>query len=623
MGLSQIKNFSSYLVAPILTLIIFSIIFQIWEIDFTQPIFGRYRYDTLLHAFLVKNVIDSGWFFSNDLVGLPHLTDKFYLYDFPLQGSSFNFLIFKFFSYFSSNPFLVLNLHFLLTFLLISATSFAVLRHFKISFFSATLVSILYSFLYYHFHRGTSHALLSNYASIPLVVMVAVWIMSKKIELIQVNKKNQFCIKPNKFFIFAAIIGIFTATNDVYYAFFALIVFCISWFLESLKSGKFFSRNFCSTIVLCLVVIVTLLCLYIPSFAYWIANGPNRFVTNRNLSQSELYALTIIDLLLPTYDHYIKYFADLKSSFGFMVYERSRDFGNERDSESLGLLGSAGFLFLIIWVIASSISNGGIFLQKTINRFSIKKDEQFLISDLANLNLLLVLFSAVGGLIMFIAMPFSLIRSYARVCIIIAFISFVIVAIFFDKILSSKFFGKRIHAAIFLSFISLLAVFDQVGQSPSALDDPKKFQQKFISDKNFVEQIEAEMPKNSQIFVMPISTFPEGDDYENLVGYLHSKSLRWSYPAIAGRESDLWQKKVAKLGFENFLSEIKKIGFNGVLINRASLAEDLSMKKHNRSEQDPSDIGDWRGVIEFEKKLSKTAKLKITSSDVNLVFYKL
>lgn len=619
----NLKKFSSYLVAPILTLIIFSIVFRIWEIDFSQPIFGRYLYDTLLHAFLVKNVIDSGWFFSNDFVGLPHLTGKFYLYDFPLQGSSFNFLIFKIFSYFSSNPFLILNLHFLLTFLLISATSFAVLRHFKISFFSATLVSTLYSFLYYHFHRGTSHALLSNYASIPLVVMVAVWIMSKKIELIQVNKKNQFCLKPNKFFIFAAIIGIFTATNDVYYAFFALMVFCISWFLESLKNGKFFSRSFFSTMMLCLVIITTLLCLYAPSFAYWITDGPNGLVANRSVAESEVFSLRIVDLLLPTYDHYIKYFADLKSSFGFMAYERSRDFGNERDGESLGLLGSAGFLFLIIWVIASSISGGGGFLQKTINRFSIKKDEQFLISDLANLNLLLVLFSTVGGLIMFVVMPFSLIRSYARMCIIIAFISFVIVAIFFDKILKSKFFGKQVHAAIFLSLLSFLAVFDQVGKSPSTLSDPKKLQQKFISDKNFVEQVEAKMPKNSQIFVMPISSFPEEDDYENLVGYLHSKNLRWSYPAMAGRESDLWQKKVAKLDFENFLSEIKKVGFNGVLINRAYLAEILSIKKHNRLKPDPSDIGDWRGVIEFEKKLSKIAKLKITSSDVNLVFYEI
>lgn len=619
----NLKKFSSYLVAPILTLIIFAIIFQIWEIDLSEPIFGRYRYDTLLHAFLVKNVIDSGWFFSNDFVGLPHLTDKFYLYDFPLQASSFNFLIFKIFSYFSSNPFLILNLHFLLTFLLISATSFAVLRHFKVSFFSSTLVSILYSFTYYHFYRGTSHAFLSNYAAIPLVVMVALWIMSKKIELIQINKKNQFCIKPNKFFVFAAIIGIFTATNDVYYAFFALLVFCISWFLESLKNGRFFSYNFFSTMVLCLVIIASLLCLYIPSFIYWFTNGPNSFVANRGLAESELYSLRIVDLLLPAYDHYIKYFSDIKSLFGSEVYLQNGDFGNERDSESLGLLCSTGFLFLIIWVISSSVSGNSIFLQRAIHRFSLKKNDQILISDLANLNLLLVLFSTVGGLIMFIAMPFSMIRSYARVCIIIAFISFVIVAIFFDKILKSKFFGKQLYAASFLLLLSFLAIFDQVGKNPSTLFDSKKFQQKFISDKSFVEQVEAEMPKNSQIFIMPIGSFPEKDDYENLVGYLHSKDLRWSYPMMSGRESDLWQKRVAALGFENFLSEIKKVGFNGVLINRASLAKYLSPKKHNRKEFEPSDIGDWSGVVEFEKKLSKIAKLKITSPDVNLVFYEI
>ena len=34
-------------------------------------------------------------------------------------------------------------------------------------------------------------------------------------------------------------------------------------------------------------------------------------------------------------------------------------------------------------------------------------------------------------------------------------------------------------------------------------------------------------------------------DYDHLVGYLHSKTLRWSYGAMRYRETDRWLSKVS------------------------------------------------------------------------------
>jgi phosphoglycerol transferase len=88
----------------------------------------------------------------------------------------------------------------------------------------------------------------------------------------------------------------------------------------------------------------------------------------------------------------------------------------------------------------------------------------------------------------------------------------------------------------------------------------------FNSNRDFTKKIEQEMPAGSMIFQLPITTFPEGGDYSLVLGYVHSKNLRWSFPAIKGRESAIWQEKVVKLNFKEFKMSIAT-NFNVYLIN--------------------------------------------------------
>jgi phosphoglycerol transferase len=410
-----IKTSATYLLAPLLSLALLAVIFQLWQFDLRTPIFN-YSQDTLFYLFVVKITATTGWFFQNDLVGFPHLDGSFYLHDFPIHADAFNFVIIRFFAYFSKDPFLLTNCFFLFTFALISFTSFVALRAFKIGVFTAVLISVIYTFLPYHFLRGVWHLFLSNYAAIPLVVMVSLWICEGKISFLNYNKKQQIALAPNRLFFISILIAIFTAANGVYYAFYACIIFIFAWFLYSLKRGEFLNREIFTTATLCLAILGTLILLYLPSFLFWFEHGFNNEVGNRDRSSSEFYGLRIIDLLMPTANHYLGYLQNLRT-----IVDEALAIESERRSASLGILISAGFIFLILWLIAKTQSGENSFLQKTVKKFSLKKDEENLISNLASLNLLSVLFACVGGLVMIFAMSFPLIRSHARFCVFIAF----------------------------------------------------------------------------------------------------------------------------------------------------------------------------------------------------------
>lgn len=302
-------------------------------------------------------------------------------------------------------------------------------------------------------------------------------------------------------------------------------------------------------------------------------------------------------MLMPTSNHFLPYLENLRIAFEEAVFIEG-----ERRSAALGILCSAGFLFLIVWLLAK---NSTIY-QKTIAKFSINKNEENLISNIASLNLLSILFATAGGLVMLVSMSFPLIRSHARFCVFIAFFSFLIIAIFFDKIAQKNMLAKLTICVIFI-----LALFDQIGDQKEFFQKKSHEERLFESDAKFVSQVENSLEKNAQIFILPIFGFPEisGDNYESLRIFMHSKNLHLSYPAIANRSANLWQEKIKNLPFKNFISELKKAGFDGVIIDRTHYA---NFNKDNSNK-----------LRILEKDFKKLQQKQILSPDFNWIFYKI
>jgi phosphoglycerol transferase len=543
---SYFKNFIFFIATLFTTSLILTIIIKPWQIDFSLPLFS-YHYDNIAFHFFVKTIIDNEGFNINKFVGLPY---GFNLFDYPINSDLSYIIILKLFSYISDNVFIVANYFFISGFLLISATSFIALRAIGIEHFIALIIAILYSFLPFHFYWNTYHAFNSYYYIIPLLVMICVWILQNRISVFS-YKNKQLSLNFNYEFYVSLVIALFMAISGVYYAYYSCIMLIFVWMIKIIKNEK---NNSIIPLLIAIILIISFY-LQIPSFQYWNEFGSNKALIRRSAFESDVFGLRLIYFLLPIENHYLKYLSNIKELFNnFMQWENS--------AQSLGIIGSIGFVFLLLWLLVKNHSNQNLLLQKTLTRFALNFKDQDLISNLASLNILSLLFASAGGLVMFISISFPFIRSHARFSVIIAFLSLLTIAVLLNsyaKKIKSKFIFN-----LFLMIILIVGIFDQIGVT--------KFENQnaeiISNDQEFVKKIEELLPKNSAVFELPLINFPEGSTYDMIRPYLISKQLKWSAPTIYKRESSLWQEKIIKKDFKHFIASLKAAGFSGIYIDR-------------------------------------------------------
>jgi len=63
------------------------------------------------------------------------------------------------------------------------------------------------------------------------------------------------------------------------------------------------------------------------------------------------------------------------------------------------------------------------------------------------------------------------------------------------------------------------------------------------------------------------------EDYSQLIGYLHSKSLRWSYGAMHYRQTDQWQAAVSAEPPDQMIRSVAEAGFSGIFVDRFGYAD--------------------------------------------------
>jgi phosphoglycerol transferase len=95
----------------------------------------------------------------------------------------------------------------------------------------------------------------------------------------------------------------------------------------------------------------------------------------------------------------------------------------------------------------------------------------------------------------------------------------------------------------------------------------------FYEDKFFISQLESRLPAGTMVFQLPHTECPFDGGWERMRpydqarAYLHSKTLRWSWGAMTGRNHD-WAKVTAELPLHEFIERIIFAGFGGLLIDR-------------------------------------------------------
>ena len=526
---NRIRQSSQYIAAAALCLLMLCFILRLWRADLRVPFF--YSGDSVFWAMCTKGIIENGWYWQNPALGAPGILQ---LYEFPGLDNGVMALMWLM-SLFTHNPFVVMNLFYLLSFPLVTVSSLYVLRHFNFFFVPALFASLLYAFIPFHFMRNQHFLILNDYYVVPLAVMVLLWLTT---EILGTRSRK---------FIISVLIAILLGCSGVYYPFFFCFLLLVAGAVGVLKFRRV--RPLLMAFVFAGITTATVVINLSPSLIYLRQHGHAGAMV-RGPGEAETYGLRISQLLLPVRIDWVDQFKSFHNANGLIT---------ENDSASLGLIGSIGFLGL---------------LAQLLYRKEIITDARGLFHDLSALNIFAVLLATVGGFgLLFSLYVSSSIRSYNRISIYIAFFSLMAVAYGLETIY------RRIRTtkskSIFYVLLAVALIGGTLDQTstwyvPTYASNKKEFS----NDEEFVNRIEASIPAGSMIFQLPYIQFPEVprvgniNDYDHFRGYVHSKNLRWSFGTIKNRDTDRAQQRVASLPPEELVQELAFGGFTGLYLDR-------------------------------------------------------
>jgi phosphoglycerol transferase len=546
------QSLAAYLLAVALCVALVAFLMRLWRADLAIPF--HYSGDSLFIQMLVKGTLDNGWYLHNPYVGAPTGLD---MQDFPC-ADGLTFVLIRVIGRFSSNYAMATNLFFLITFPLTTLTALFTLRRLGVSHGPAIVMSLLFTFLPYHFMRGLSHLFLASYFLIPLAILVILWVYLDR---------GLFCRWDEERLalrwklgggatIFSVVVCLLMGSAGVYYAFFTCYLLLMAGIACSLRVRKVYPLGIGAALAGCISLGVA--CNLAPTALYVREHGKNPMVAARDPQDSDTFGMKAVQLVLPIDRHRLSRFSQIKERYYHFMMKGF----NENSYVTLGVVGSIGFLLLI----------GRLLGRHGASRPSVME-------GLTVLNLCALLLACVGGGgSLFNVFVNPSIRAYNRMSIFIGFFALQAVALILDRL--TLYLHSRWTRLLFHGFLAMVLVGGVLDQSTA--DFIPKYQalrEAFTHDAAFFGRIEASLPPGARIFQLPSIPFPEGPssygmyDYDHFRGYLHSHHLYWSHGAMRGRAGDQWRRDMAQKHLPDLLQALAQAGFHGLFIDREGYAD--------------------------------------------------
>lgn len=524
---------------------------------------------------------------ETDRLGAPYGYTGYDFYASSFHG--FDNMLLKILVGITNQPALAVNLLFLLLFPMISLSSYFVLRQMRVKQWVAVGGALTYAFMPYLFMRGMNHFVLASYYFVPVSILYCVWIY---------QDDNFMCF--NKGFFknwknwFAIILSACIANNGIaYYAFFTCFFLVVTGLVKTLKEKKL--RYFGKACSLIGFVVLFMLISLIPTLNYILKNGVNDEGVVRTIDGVETYSLKIAQLFMPLNSHGNSYLEGIINE-----YNEAMPLVNENYMSYLGVMGCIGFLILLVVLFLKNMGDD--------------KPFKVQLEILSLLNIAGILLATIGGFgSLFGLLVTAMIRCYNRISIFIAFIAIaavcILLSVLCDRIWSIEKYGAVVRNCIYGGFAAVISFVMLWGiwfQYPGLMYDYMGFKEYFISDKEFIESIEARLPEGAMIYQLPYHEYPEGgsvndmNDYDLWVGYIHSKNLRWSYGGVVGREADNWLRTIDNSDIPDMIKKIKEKGFQGIYIDRRAYEDDELYELESKLEKE---LG-VQPMISGNKKLS-------------------
>jgi phosphoglycerol transferase len=108
---------------------------------------------------------------------------------------------------------------------------------------------------------------------------------------------------------------------------------------------------------------------------------------------------------------------------------------------------------------------------------------------------------------------------------------------------------------------------------------PETYRQDFYTERDFVGRNEKLVPEGASILQLLSIENPERapigneDSYGMMRGYIHSKTIRWSYEGMKGRPGDVWHRALSNLPINKQVAVAQQSGFEGIYIERRAFAD--------------------------------------------------
>ena len=525
-------------------------VMKLWEANLHVPF--AYHGDSVLMHLLVKGTVENGWYLHNEALGAPGVMD---LHDFPM-ADTFHLFWIAGLRLFTHDHALIFNLFFLLTFPLTTATTIWALRQLGVSRLWALVFGLLYAFQPYHFLRGTGHYFLSAYYLVPPFIWLVVRTYQGRGPFFGVQVEGE-SRKPWALRLIAVAIAILAGGGGDYYAFFGCFFAMVAGLSAALSL-----RRWTPLVNACLLSTITTLSLAAclsPSAIYWRAHGPNRAAVDRAPAMAETFGLKISQLVMPVPLHRIS-----KWRHWMEYFLAAAPLSNENGCSSLGLLATAGFL----WLLARLLVRG---------RNAIRTDP---VEGLTVLNAAALLLGTVGGFGAVLSWcGVTWIRGYNRISIIIAFFALAMLALAFDRLAARLTPARRnkIGLAAVALLVLLVGIFDQA--TLIARPAYERVTREYLEDEEYIQQFERSVPAGTMVFELPYQRFVEHvpapglECYDMMHPYLHSHQLHWSYGSVDGRPAHDWHRAIASLPTRELIAEVRGAGFGAIYIDRNGFAD--------------------------------------------------
>ncbi len=534
-------------------------LYRLWDRSLSVPF--ENVYDARQVASSVRSLIDHGLFAENPALGAPFGRTRF---DWPAAGELLQRAVIVMFGFVDRRYGVVMNAYYVFGFAAVAVVAFLVLRVLRFGFVVAAPIALLYAFLPYHFFHGESHLTRSAYFSAPLAALVLLSVLSFRGTLLrhphQFPRSWSGLRRDVRWIRVGGVVGLaaVVALSETMTTVFTICALTIVAGLVAIRDRS------PAVLVMAGAVALTIGIVYgaalLPNLAYWHDNGRNASAVRRIPIEQELYGLKISQLLLPIPEHRWSQLHSLQRD------ATDRTTIPSEGGQGLGALGALGFLGALVGVLTRGVPA----------RSTRPVEDRGQLWRLAGLlTVVLVLLGTVSGLALLAAVGGAgQVRTWGRVVVLIAFFALLVVAMGLE--IAVRWLKARGTAGLVGASLLPLAVLG-FGLWDTAV--PVRFDQETEAPRiqaasEFVGEIERRLPTDAAVFQLPVIPYPEYQaqyarvsDYEQMLPYLVSHDLRWSYGGNKGRPEADWQQQVDSADPAPSLAGLRGLGFDGVVLD--------------------------------------------------------